>query len=202
MMTGENDTPAVAGFRGAVPDLEGTLVKLGEIADASGVRAQLLNADLVYGPEHILAAFNAAARALARGRSRASELAVELVRYAAGQRQIGAALSKMGVGEGAGDEERIACVLWPAELDLAIASGAHSLDTAGSVGGEGGAEYAVKALEEISKAMGWVRDDGVLPGDARVLQRHGFKEAHLRMFTEEQYQGLILERVAMADLRK
>ena len=115
----------MAGFRGAVPDVQGTLAKLGEVAKGSGVRTQLLNADLVYGPGHLLAAFKAAARATARGRSKASELALELVRYAAGERQIGAALAKMGVGKGAGDEERIACILWPAELDGAIASGEH-----------------------------------------------------------------------------
>ena len=44
MMTGTNAPPAVAGFRGAVPDVQGTLAKLGEVAKGSGMRTQLLNA--------------------------------------------------------------------------------------------------------------------------------------------------------------
>ncbi|MDO8123560.1 MAG: KEOPS complex subunit Cgi121 [Candidatus Hermodarchaeota archaeon] len=60
---------------------------------------QLVNADTVASPKHLLFAAIHALTAFHRGTQRASTLAMELLRFAAAQRQISQALNLLGITE-------------------------------------------------------------------------------------------------------
>ncbi|MCK5547644.1 MAG: hypothetical protein KAI64_01420, partial [Thermoplasmata archaeon] len=60
----------------------------------------LLNADLVFGKEHLLSAYEHAKRAFASGTNTSRALGKELILYAAGERQISKAIDKMGIKDG------------------------------------------------------------------------------------------------------
>jgi tRNA threonylcarbamoyladenosine modification (KEOPS) complex Cgi121 subunit len=194
--------PEIAGFRGPVPDVRLALEKLAAIEEEHGVSVQLLDAGMVYGEEHLRAAFASAARAMARGRARGSTLGPEVMRYAAGHRQVGSAITAMGVGRGGGEDERVAAMAWSAAAARAIAAGE-------------GVERADcgPALSALAEALGWKRDDGVLGGDADVLAALGIDasaagddggggERGGQGGMQGDGLGLVLEMVAMADLRK
>ena len=68
---------------------------------------QLLDARLVCGRDHLLAAYEHAERAMREGTNVAKTLAVEFVLYAAGERQISDAIRKVGVRD---DTEEFALV--------------------------------------------------------------------------------------------
>lgn len=99
------DEPVLRGYRGEVRDVP-ALVRAVQAAPA---RIQLLRADRVHGTDHLRLAATLAARALTDGRSRSPELPTETLLYAAGERQIGKALTFIGLHEGATE---IAAIAW------------------------------------------------------------------------------------------
>ena len=84
----------ILGARGPTTDREALLA-----AARNQGEVQLLDARVVCGREHLLAALEHAERAMREGTNVAKSLAVEFLLYASGERQISAAIAKMGVRE-------------------------------------------------------------------------------------------------------
>ena len=80
-------------------DLAAFLAALRDVGDEYDVLVQALDARYVAGESHLEAALNHAKRAMDRGENVADDLAVEVLCYAAGRRQIEAAMT-LGLGEG------------------------------------------------------------------------------------------------------
>lgn len=98
--------PHVAGYRGTIRDVPALLRR------ARGMT--LLRADRVYGADHLHHAAALAARAYAEGRARTADVATETMLYAAGERQIGKALERMGIHA---DTRTLALVTFDADAD-------------------------------------------------------------------------------------
>ncbi|MFQ5908745.1 MAG: KEOPS complex subunit Cgi121 [Thermoplasmata archaeon] len=90
----------VLGARGEVRDVQQFIRRLRQVAQDLGLEGQAFDADLVFGAEHLLVAWDHAERAFSRGSNVASDRMVEVLLFAAGERQIAKALEKMGVKEG------------------------------------------------------------------------------------------------------
>jgi KEOPS complex subunit Cgi121 len=90
----------IAGARGVVDDVKAVLAAVGRFEARNKCEAQLLDANLVCGVDHLRSAVEHAERAFARGTNVAKRRTVEILRYAAGVRQIDAALEKMGLKAG------------------------------------------------------------------------------------------------------
>jgi len=78
---------------------------------------QLLDARLVCGRDHLIAAGEHAERAMREGTAVAKSLPVELVVYASGERQINEAIAKMGIRD---DTTEFAVVHFGGDLALAL----------------------------------------------------------------------------------
>lgn len=126
--------PTVRGYRADVQDIKKILVAL-----PKGI--QLLRADRIYGADHLRLAARLAQRAMEEGRARSADLPTETLLYAAGERQVGKALSFLGLAPGA---KSIAAVAWDegaldafaraqgwSRDDALLAGGAHVLDAFG-----------------------------------------------------------------------
>lgn len=90
------------GERGYFPSLEAFLAALEAVAADHDVTIQAFDARYVAGEEHLRAAVEHAERAMDRGTNVADDLAVEILCYAAGRRQIDRAM-EMGLAEGDND---------------------------------------------------------------------------------------------------
>lgn len=88
--TGEND-PAETGA--AFGSLESFLSTLREISEEYGVLLQAFDARYIADEAHLQAALDHAKRSMERGENVADELAVEVLLYAAGRRQIDEAMT-------------------------------------------------------------------------------------------------------------
>lgn len=86
------------GYRGRVADVPGILRRVAGLAPRAEV--QLLRADRILGEDHLQSAILHADRAFAAGRNAAAAWPLEVLRYAAGERQLGKALSFLGLAEG------------------------------------------------------------------------------------------------------
>jgi len=83
----------------SIDDVDATLGRLRETADDYGVVAQAFDARCVAGRPHLALATRCALRACVHGDLIADELAIEILCYAAGRRQIGEALA-LGLSTG------------------------------------------------------------------------------------------------------
>ena len=88
------------GARAPRGDIAEVLRRLQGFARAHAGDAQLLDASAVLGSDHLLSAYEHAARARERGTAVASSLAVEFLRYAAGERRIDRAIARVGAKPG------------------------------------------------------------------------------------------------------
>ena len=82
-----------------IPNLSGFLKTVSSIASENEVVIQGLNADLIAGERHLHFAIGKALRAVAAGRNIAKDPGIEIMRYAAGVRQIERSFS-IGLHEG------------------------------------------------------------------------------------------------------
>jgi KEOPS complex subunit Cgi121 len=80
-----------------VTDVDGLVADLNTIGAAHGVAVQAVDARYVAGHEHLASAVDIARRERERGAGIADSLAIDILLYAAGRRQIDRAL-EMGVG--------------------------------------------------------------------------------------------------------
>jgi KEOPS complex subunit Cgi121 len=162
----------VIGAKGNV--YKGFLDRVKKISEKYGIAIQVMNAKLVYGKDHLISAVEHAQRSFKRGSNATNSLAMEILLYASGERQIQKSIEKIGVKEG--------------ESELAFVFVGNFK------------EKEEKIIEETLKDL--KRDDKVLEGSLDTLKRFGFTEIELETIPKEKQGDLILEKVAMVDVIK
>jgi KEOPS complex subunit Cgi121 len=90
----------VIGVRGNSPDIRKLLASVSALEKQHNATIQLFRADRVFGPEHLVSAAEKAERAFAGGTAMANTLGMEILLYAAAERQTSEALRKMGIHDG------------------------------------------------------------------------------------------------------
>lgn len=162
---------AIAGVRGPLrlDDVLFQAKKSSRIAPLQVVRA-----DRVLGADHVHSAATHARRAMAEGRNHAKTLEVEFVRYLAGERQVKAALDKVGIPDAGTD------------TGVVVAFGDHRAD----------------AVRHYLHALGLDEDDAVLrPSESKLLD-FGITAQQLAATTPSRRMDLVLEAVAAVDLMR
>ena len=71
-----------------------------DLAGRKGIEILIMDADMIFGRVHIESAVEHAFRAFERGKNVAVTRMMEVMLYASGERQLSAAIKKMGVGSG------------------------------------------------------------------------------------------------------
>ena len=90
-------TVTVLGAVGDMGPTEEALSKTKAFATRHGVVVQLVRADMVFDPLHLVVAAELARRSFEQGRNRSDDLGMELLLYCAAERQISVALERVGV---------------------------------------------------------------------------------------------------------
>lgn len=165
----------IRGFTGDVGDVRALVALVGEVAREHGAAVQCMRADRLWSVAHLERACALAARAFAERRNRASEIGLEALCYAAGERQIERAIARLGLAPGRG---------------VPIAAVAF--------GPRGPA-----ALDALLSRTGWrVANVFDAPRGEDVLDALGVGADLRRSVPRERWGGLVLERVALVDLPK
>jgi len=171
----------VVGASGMISDVDGFLRKLLEFATEEQLVIQALNAEVIYGKEHLLSAAEHALRSFTQGTNATNSLALEILLYAAGERQITKAIKKMGIGAG---QQKLAFIL----LDPTKQRKTRKvLDS---------------SFEKLLCMFHLTPDDTVLEGTVDTLKRFGITDQERQTVPQDKYGDLILERVAMVDVYK
>jgi len=161
-----------------IADLPAFLKQINIIASGNKVTIQGLNADLIAGEKHLHFAVGKALRAVASGSNVAKDPGVEIMRYAAGERQIERSFS-IGLHEG---ENNAGFVLLGKMDDLLIAySELQKL-------------IKEKPCSELLAYSGSKRKG--------ILSLFGITDEEIEASGEEHIPELVIERVALANFVK
>lgn len=161
-----------------IPNLSDFLKVISSTASENEVVIQGLNADLIAGERHLHFAVGKAVRAVAAGRNIAKDPGIEIMRYAAGERQIERSFS-IGLREG---ENNAVFVLFGKMDNLILAFSAIR-----------------KLIEEKPCSELLAYSDSKKKG---ILSLFGITDAEIEASGEEHIPELVIERVALADFLK
>jgi len=165
----------VVGSRGTIKDVDSFLQKMNSFSQDNNVVIQAFNANVIYGQNHLISAVDHAIRAMERKTNTTNSLAMEILLYAAGERQLKLAIPKMGVEKG---DSNIAFVIVDDK------------------------KRDEKSIDELLKDLLLKRDDRVLEGNEDTLRAFGLNDKTIKTVTKDKYGDLILEKVAMVDIIK
>ncbi|WP_331455091.1 KEOPS complex subunit Cgi121 [Methanosarcina siciliae] len=161
-----------------IPDLPGFLKTINKIASENEVIVQGLNTDLIAGKRHLHFAVGKALKAVATGTNVAKDPGIEIMRYAAGERQIERSFS-IGLHEG---ENNVVFVLLGTMDKLLLAF-----------------SELRKILEEKPCSELLAYSDSKRQG---ILSLFRITDAEIEASGEEHIPELVIERVALADFLK
>ncbi len=98
----------VIGARGTIKNIDSFVQHLLVFSKQENLVIQAFDATVIYGKDHLISATTHAQRAFEQGRNATNSLALEILLYAAGERQIQKAIKKIGVKKG---KQQIAFVI-------------------------------------------------------------------------------------------
>ncbi|MPM30563.1 hypothetical protein SDC9_77113 [bioreactor metagenome] len=161
-----------------IEDLSAFLKTINTVASENEVTIQGLNADLIAGEKHLHFAVGKALRAIASGSNVAKDPGIEIMRYAAGERQIERSFS-IGLHEG---ENNVVFVLLGKMDNLLIALS------------ELRKQIEEKPCSELLSYSSSKRKE--------ILSLFGITDGEIEASGEEHIPELVIERVALANLVK
>jgi len=165
----------IIGARGNIQNIDNFLKKIRELSDKNNVTIQVFNADLIYGDKHLISAYEHAARAIKQNRNTTNSLEMEILLYAAGERQLKIAIPKMGIRKG------------KSNLALIAVSKDKKLDP---------------VIKNLLREFNLERDDKLLEGNENTIKNFGLNKKEIETVNKNKYQDLILEKVALVDIIK
>ena len=171
----------IIGAKGNVYDIDYFLKKILALSEEFKITIQAVDAELIYGKNHLISASKHAQRAFEQRKNSTNSLAMEILLYASGERQIQKALQKIGVKKG--------------NIPIAFIF-------MNRFGYEAKGEISDEIIEKILATFDLKRDDKVLEGDINTLKKFGITKTELNALPESKYGDIILEKVAMVDVIK
>ena len=170
----------IVSAQGTIQDIDSFLQQVLSFSQENKIVIQAFNADVIYGKNHLASAVEHAVRAMKRKTNTTNSLAMEILLYASGERQLKLAIPKMGVKSGNGN--------------VAFVFVDDRKETDGKI--------SDKLVDEFLKKLSLVRNDKALEGNKDTLRKFGVNEDEIKTVTKAKYGHLILEKVAMVDIIK
>ncbi len=171
----------ILGAQGTIRNVDSFIQQLLQFSNEEHLVIQAFDATVIYSKDHLISAATHAKRAFLQGTNATNSLALEILLYAAGERQIQKAIKKVGVKKG---EQQIVFLI----TDSADQKGKKSIDKA--------------VIRRILKTFQLTTDEQELKADRETLKRFGITEIELSTIPEEKYGDLILEKIALVDVIK
>ena len=170
----------IYGFRGKIQDIEHFLEQTSKIVNVKQIDFQVFDGEMIYGKNHLISAFEHAKRAMKQDENTCNSLAMEILLYASGKRQLKQAIPKMGIKK---DSEEIAFIFFNKKIGKKT-------------------RFDESLLDSIAETFSLKRDDKIIEGDINTVRKFGIEKDEIDTVSENEYGDLILERVAMVDLLK
>jgi tRNA threonylcarbamoyladenosine modification (KEOPS) complex Cgi121 subunit len=164
----------IIGAKGNISNIDEFLEKITSFCEKNSIVIQVFNAEMIFEDTHLVSAYEHAKRAFEQKTNTTNSLAMEILLYASGERQLKLAIPKIGVKKGQAD---IAFIFI-------------------------GDKITDKVIDELLEKLSLKRDDKVLEGDINTLKKFGLKKSEIKTVSKDKYGDLILEKIALVDIIK
>lgn len=164
----------VIGACGIIKNVDSFVKQLLLFSKKENLVIQVFDATVVYGKDHLISATTHAQRAFEQGRNTTNSLALEIMLYAAGERQIQKAIQKIGIKRG---EQHIAFIL---TTDMTQKIKKHI-------------EKAV--IQKLLRTFHLESNENVLEGNRTTLKNFGISDKELSTVPESHYGDLMLRKL-------
>jgi len=171
----------VLGAHGTINNIDLFVQQLLAFSKEEDLVIQAFDARVIFGKDHLFSATTHAKRAFQQGTNATNSLALEILLYAAGERQIQKAIKKIGVKKG---KQQIVFIV----TDSVNQKRKGNLDSG--------------VIHRLLKTFHLTVAEEALKGDRDTLKRFGIPDHELSTVAEEKYGELILEKVALVDVIK
>ncbi len=171
----------IVGAQGWIENVESLILQVLSFSKKENLVVQAFDATAIYSTDHLISATEHARRAFQQGTNATNSLALEILLYAAGERQIEKALKKIGIKKG---QQKIAFVLTDA------------------LNGKKSASIGEAMKKKLLRTLHLQSDTTVIRGNGETLKRFGITEKELSTIPESHYGDLILEKIALVDIIK
>jgi len=168
----------MVGCRSTISSVNDFMVDVTNFAAKNDVGIQLLNANMIFGKEHIISAFEHAKRSLQRNEASTHSMEMELLLYASGERQIKHAIKKMGIQKG--ELDFIAIFLFDKEKRKKIDN----------------------IIDNFLQFFHLRKNDSVFNPDDSKLVHFGISKQAIQSVQKDQIFQLVLEKIALVDIIK
>ena len=164
----------IVGAKGNIQDIDDFLKKIDTFGKENEIIIQAFDADVIFGRNHLVSSVNHATRSFERKTNTTNSLAMEILLYSSGERQLKLAIPKMGVKKG----NVIVAFLFV------------------------GDKITKQLIDNFLTTLSLNQDDRVLEGNENTLKKFGMNKDEISTVTKDKYGDLILEKVAMVDIIK
>jgi tRNA threonylcarbamoyladenosine modification (KEOPS) complex Cgi121 subunit len=164
----------IFGAIGLIKDSEIFLKKINEFSNNNNLKIQVFDADLIFGKNHIITSVNHAIRSIKNNKHTTNSIEMEIMLYASGERQLKLAIPKMGIKK---NTKNIAFILISDDIKN---------DT----------------INKLLNFLSINRCDNVLNIKGKNLKKFGINKKEIKTVSSDNYEKLIIEKVALVDIIK
>lgn len=169
----------IFGGKGLIDDVNNFIDKITVFSKKKDIVIQVFDADYIFGKNHIITSINHALRAIDRKKNTTNSVAMEILLYASGERQLKLAIPKMGIKY---NTNKIAFILLnKINSDIKILN---------------------NLIDELLEFLSLTRCDDVLNGNEKTLKKFGIDKNEIITITKNNYEKLVIEKVALVDIFK
>jgi tRNA threonylcarbamoyladenosine modification (KEOPS) complex Cgi121 subunit len=168
----------IFGAKGFIKNKEDTLNKISIFAKKNDIIIQVFDADIIYGKNHLISSIKHALRSLERGKNTTNSIAMEIILYSSGERQLKLAIPKMGIKN---YKNKIIFILFKEKNNL---------------------KNINNLIKELLKLLSLKRCDNVLNGNKDKLKKFGINKHEIKTISNKNFEKLIMEKVALVDIIK
>jgi len=165
----------IFGAEGKISNIDSFLRKINDFSKEKNILIQSFDAEYIYNKNHLISSYKHARRSFENKTNTCNTLEMEILLYAAGERQLKIAIPKIGVKKG---DSSIIFIMIDKKCNLD------------------------KTVDTFLGFLGFKRNDNLLKGDVNTLKKFGFKDSEIRTVSKDKYSDLVLEKVAMVDIIK
>ena len=166
----------IFGAKGSIKNTSSFLEKITVFSKKNDVVIQVFDSDLIFGKKHIITSINHALRSIEQKKNTTNSIAMEIMLYTSGERQLKLAIPKMGIKN---YTKKIAFIIINNKMKIAN-----------------------NLIEELLKFLSLKRCDLVLNCNEKYLKKFGIGEKETKTISKNNYEKLIIEKVAFVDILK
>jgi len=164
----------IFGAIGLIKDSDIFLNKINEFSNKNNLKIQVFDADLIFGKNHIVTSINHALRSIKNNKHTTNSIEMEIMLYASGERQLKLAIPKMGIKK---NTKNIAFILISDNIKNDI-------------------------IKKLLNFLSLKRCDSVLSINGKNLKKFGINEKEIKTVSSDNFEKLIIEKVAIVDIIK